>query len=230
MWAIVEYRATVLCAGVFFAIIFVGKIFGGRLLGLIPLACCVASGVFLWMKDLIRRGQDIEWSSEQIRGETATANLIPESVEWMNTLLGVVWGLINPEMFAAVADTLEDVMQASVPGIIENVKVADISQGNNPIRILSLRALPDGHMKELKDEMHRNNEKVKDPQELAADEEGGDYYNLEASFAYHAKPNTETVSAKASNMGMQLIFYLGIKGFFGVPLPICKLHTIFFQV
>lgn len=113
-------------------------------------------------------------------------------------------------------------MQVSVPGIIENVKVADISQGTNPLRILSLRALPDGHMKEIKDEMHRQNEKDKDPQEIAAVEEGGDYYNLEASFAYHAKPSSQSVSAKASNMGMQLIFYLGIKGLFGVPLPICK--------
>ncbi|KAI0121549.1 hypothetical protein F4776DRAFT_221402 [Hypoxylon sp. NC0597] len=221
MYNIIEQRATVLCAGVFFAIIFVGKFFGGRLLGLIPLAICVSSGIFLWMKDLVRRGRDVEWSSEQKRGETAVANLIPESVEWMNTLLGIVWGLINPEMFAGVADTLEDVMQASVPGVIENVKVADINQGNNPIRILSLRALPDSHMKEIKDEMHKQNEKTKDPQELAADEEGGDYYNLEASFAYHARPSADsTVSAKAQNMGMQLVFYLGIKGLFGIPLPI----------
>jgi Ca2+-dependent lipid-binding protein len=222
MFNVIEQKATILCAGIFFAIIFVGKFFGGRLLGLIPLAICVASGVFLWMKDLVRQGRDIEWSSEQKRGETATANLIPESVEWMNTLLGIVWGLVNPDMFAAVADTLEDVMQASVPGIIENVKVADISQGNNPIRILSMRALPDEHMKDVKDEMHKQNEKVKDPQELAADEEGGDYYNLEVSFAYHAKPSGGEVSSKAANMGMQLIFYLGIKGLFGVPLPICK--------
>lgn len=114
-------------------------------------------------------------------------------------------------------------MQASVPGIIENVKVADINQGNNPIRILSLRALPDSHMKDVKDEMHKNNEKVKDPQELAADEEGGDYYNLEASFAYHAKPSSGGgMAGKAANMGMQLIFYLGVKGLFGVPLPICR--------
>ncbi|KAI1765807.1 hypothetical protein GGR53DRAFT_244386 [Hypoxylon sp. FL1150] len=221
MYNVIEQRATVLCIGVFLAIIFVGKFFGGRLLGLIPLAICVSSGIFLWMKDLVRRGRDIEWSSEQKRGETAVTNLIPESVEWMNTLLGIVWGLINPDMFAAVADTLEDVMQASVPGVIENVKVADINQGNNPLRILSLRALPDSHMKELKDEMHKENQKVKDPQELAADEEGGDYYNLEASFAYHAKPTKgESVSAKAQNMGMQLVFYLGIKGLFGIPLPI----------
>jgi Ca2+-dependent lipid-binding protein len=221
MYTILEQKANLLCAGIFFSIVFVGNFLGGRMIGLFPLGICVASGVFLWVKELIRQGRNLEWASEKKRGEMATVNLIPESVEWMNTLVGIVWGLINPDMFAAVADTLEDVMQASVPGIIENVKVADINQGSNPIRILSMRALPDEHMKELKEEMHKNNEKIKDPQELAADEEGGDYYNLEVSFAYHAKPS-ESVSAKASNMGMQLIFYLGIKGLFGVPLPICK--------
>ena len=140
----------------------------------------------------------------------------------MNTFLSVVWGLLNPDMFAAVADTLEDVMQASVPGVIENVRVAEINQGNNPIRILSLRALPDSHMKELKQSIHEANKKKKDPQEAAADEEGGDYYNLEVSFAYHASPTgaKATAAAKARNMHMQLVFYLGVKGLFGVPLPI----------
>lgn len=105
MFASIERKANVLCLGIFIAIVFVGKLFGGRLLGLVPLAVCVASGVFLWMKDLVRQGRDVEWSSEQERGETATVNLIPESVEWMNTAIGIVWGLIDPEMFAAVADT-----------------------------------------------------------------------------------------------------------------------------
>ncbi len=45
----------------------------------------------------------------------------------MNTFLGVLWGLIDPDMFASVADTLEDVMQASVPGVIENVRVAEVN-------------------------------------------------------------------------------------------------------
>ena len=101
-------------------------------------------------------------------------------------------------------------MKASVPGVIENVRVADINQGSNPIRILSLRALPNTHVKELRDSIHEANKKNKDPQEAAADEEGGDYYNLEASFAYHAAPSGETdTSSKARNMHMQLVFYLG---------------------
>lgn len=131
-----------------------------------------------------------------------------------------MWGLIDPDLFASVADTLEDVMQASVPGVIENVRVAEINQGNNPFRILSLRALPDGHVKELKDDIHKHNEQIKDPQELAADEEGGDYYNLECSFAYHAEKTGISTSNRAKNMHMQLVFYMGVKGLFGVPLPI----------
>lgn len=138
----------------------------------------------------------------------------------MNTFIGIVWGLVNPDMFQAVADTLEDVMQASVPGVIENVRVAEINQGSNPLRILSLRALPDSHMGDMKKDIHEQNKKTKDPQEAAADEEGGDYYNLEVSFAYHAAPSGKRAQDKARNMHMQLVFYLGIKGLFGVPLPI----------
>jgi hypothetical protein len=221
-FARLEERGLWLVAGVFVGIVLLGRVFGGKYIGIIPLAACVSSGIWLWVKEVVRSGREVEWESEKERGRTATANLLPESVEWMNTLLSIVWGLINPDMFSAVADTLEDVMQASVPGIIENVRVAEINQGSNPIRILSLRALPDTHdeIKALKKQMHEDNKKTKDPQEAAADEEGGDYYNLEISFAYHAEPSGKRASEKARNMHMQLVFYLGIKGLFGVPLPI----------
>ena len=214
-----EQRAGGLCIGILLAVVILGKMFGGALKGLIPLGMCLASGVWLWMKEVVRSGREVEWSSEQTRGETATANLLPESVEWMNTFLNIVWGLINPDMFAGIADTLEDVMQASVPGVINNVRVAEIDQGSNPLRVLSLRALPDSKVEDLKQSIREENKKTKDPQEAAADEEGGDYYNLEISFAYHAKP-TGSLAGKARNMHMNLVFYLGVKGLVGVPLPI----------
>lgn len=138
----------------------------------------------------------------------------------MNAFLSVIWGLLNPEMLAGVADTIEDVMQASVPGMIENVRIAEIDQGNNPIRILSARSLPDGHVQYLKDNIRKENQKNKDPQEAVAAEEGCDCYNLEVSFAYHARPSGESTSSKARNMHMHLVFYLGVKGLFGVPIPI----------
>lgn len=115
---------------------------------------------------------------------------------------------------------LEDVMAASVPGIVENVRVADISQGNNPLRILNMRALPDSHVKDIKDDIHKQNREKMDADELAAVEQAGEFYNMEVSVAYHAKPSGQDVASKAKNMGMRLVFYLGIKGLFGVPLPI----------
>jgi len=69
MFAALETRAGVLCVGVFFAIVIVGKQFGGSLKGLIPLAACIVSGIWLWMKEVIRSGREIEWSSEKSRGE-----------------------------------------------------------------------------------------------------------------------------------------------------------------
>lgn len=105
MYAELERKANMLGLGIFFSIVFIGKFFGGSLWGLLPLGFCVSSGVFLWCKDLVRQGRENEWSSERERGETATVNLIPESVEWMNTAIGLIWNLINPEMFAAIGDT-----------------------------------------------------------------------------------------------------------------------------
>ncbi|KAH6640712.1 hypothetical protein F5144DRAFT_609655 [Chaetomium tenue] len=221
MYAALEARANVLCVGLFVGVVVLGKWWGGgSLWGLVPLGMGVAAGVYMWVRDLVGRGRAVEWSAERKRGEMAVVNLIPESVEWLNTAVGLVWGLMNPDMFAAVADTLEDVMQASVPGVIEHVKVNEISQGSNPLRVLSLRALPDGHVQDLKEEIHRRDAEVKDPQQLAAEEEGGDFYNLEATVAYHSLPSSGDVSSKAKNMGMQLVFYLGVRGLFGVPLPI----------
>lgn len=64
MFEALEARANVMCAGVLLAIVFVGKMFGGSLWGLVPLGVAVTSGVFLWVKDVIRQGRQTEWASE----------------------------------------------------------------------------------------------------------------------------------------------------------------------
>ena len=76
MFVTLETRAQGLCIGVTVAIILIGKMFGGSLLGLIPLAGCIASGIWLWMKEVIRSGREVEWSSEQTRGETVGSLII----------------------------------------------------------------------------------------------------------------------------------------------------------
>ena len=42
---------------------------------------------------------------------------------------------------------IEDVLQASLPGVVSAVRIADVGEGTNPLRIVSMRALPDqpGH-------------------------------------------------------------------------------------
>jgi Ca2+-dependent lipid-binding protein len=160
----------------------------------------------------------VDWESEKKRGEIAASNLIPESVEWMNSLVSLVWSLVNPDMFTALADTLEDVMQASLPGFIENVRVAEISQGSNPLRILSLRALPDSEIPDLKRSATAAKDGM-DKQQRKAEEDGGEVYNLEIAFAYNAAPtDTKSITGKTRNMHMQIVFYAGIPGLVGVPL------------
>ena len=70
MFVMLETRAGGLCIGLLVAVTVLGRMFGGSLLGLIPLSLCIASGVWLWMKEVVRSGREVEWQSEQTRGET----------------------------------------------------------------------------------------------------------------------------------------------------------------
>jgi hypothetical protein len=77
-FAKLEKQAGAVCLAVFIAIIFLGKWFGGSLKGLIPLAGCIASGIWLWMKEVVRSGREVEWHSEKERGLTVgSRNILP---------------------------------------------------------------------------------------------------------------------------------------------------------
>lgn len=68
-FASLEKQANVLCIGLVAAILILGKMFGASLKGLIPLAICIGSGVYLWAKEVVRSGREVEWQSEKTRGE-----------------------------------------------------------------------------------------------------------------------------------------------------------------
>lgn len=72
MYEAFEKKATILAGGILIAIVLLGKMFGGALYGLIPLGMCISSGVFLWMKEVIRSGREHEWESEKARGKTVS--------------------------------------------------------------------------------------------------------------------------------------------------------------
>jgi hypothetical protein len=68
-FAALEKKAGVLCVGILVATIVIGKMFGGALKGLIPLGMCLSSAIWLWTKEVVRSGREVEWSSEQTRGQ-----------------------------------------------------------------------------------------------------------------------------------------------------------------
>jgi hypothetical protein len=76
MYERLERTAMGLCIAIPCAIIVLGRTFGGSLWGLIPLAACIASGIWLWMHEVIRSGKEMEWSSEQLRGQTVCELLL----------------------------------------------------------------------------------------------------------------------------------------------------------
>lgn len=156
----------------------------------------VACGIHLWLRNIQDNANAVNWDSERQRATAATESLVPESVEWMNSLMGIVWKLINPEIFAAMADTLEDVMQASVPpALIQNVKVSSIGLGDESFKILSLRSLPSAEEDSTGQTTADGSQTDKKEQRELEGEDDPDskYYNLEASFAYHAIPATGVI-------------------------------------
>ena len=78
-FASMEKQAGILCAGIFIGIVILGRMFGARLLGLVPLGGCISSGVWLWMKEVVRSGREVEWDSEKTRGETVRVYLAESS-------------------------------------------------------------------------------------------------------------------------------------------------------
>lgn len=98
-----------------------------------------------WMNNRIKGiWEDELWTAAREQEEASTDSPMPESTQWLNSLLASIWPLINPDLFISLADTLEDVMQASLPKLVRMVSVEDLGQGSESIRILGVRWLPTG--------------------------------------------------------------------------------------
>ena len=145
--------------------------------------CVTGAAVFWvlrgWLTNKIKSVWDDElWTAAREQEKATTDSPMPESTQWLNSLLSSVWSLINPDLFASLSDTLEDVMQASLPKLVRMISVEDIGQGNEAIRILGVRWLPtgaaaqnvseDGKVKSSSDQQE-NDRKVPDQGELDSD-------------------------------------------------------------
>lgn len=107
------------------------------------------------------------WKAARREEEDTADSPTPESTQWLNSILASVWAVINPDLFAGLADTLEDVMQASLPKLVRMVSVDDLGQGSEALRFLGIKWLPtgaaamdlsdDGEIKSNKDGQSRRN-------------------------------------------------------------------------
>lgn len=116
---------------------------------LVSASCTLAAitALAFGVRDWVGRRIESLWEDQiwdEQRSVTRSDNYSTETVAWLNALLGSVWPLINPDLFISLADTLEDVMQASLPRMVRMVSVNDIGQGSESLRILGVRWLPSG--------------------------------------------------------------------------------------
>ncbi|KAF2499766.1 hypothetical protein BU16DRAFT_524211 [Lophium mytilinum] len=115
--------------------------------GALALASSIAviMGMRQWTENRIKGVWETEvWNAERQQGKKQANSKTPESTQWLNSLMASIWPLVNPDLFTSVADTLEDVMQASLPRMVRMVSVDDIGQGSEALRILGVRWLPTG--------------------------------------------------------------------------------------
>ena len=89
--------------------------------------------------------QDETWDAARLQEKKQQRQVqIPESAMWLNSVLASIWPLVNPDLFNSLVDTLEDVMQASLPKVVRMIAIDDFGQGKSPLRILGVRWLPSG--------------------------------------------------------------------------------------
>ncbi|KAH8835959.1 hypothetical protein DL96DRAFT_1809735 [Flagelloscypha sp. PMI_526] len=210
---------------------------------------CVAAMAWIGAENARRK---IEKELERIRMNLhekraeAFSPPTPESVEWMNALLKLVWGIIPDTMFIPIIDQIEDVLQASLPGFVNAVRISDLGQGTNPVRVVHMRALPDkpgtrGYPREewvgldketqakIKAEKgitgetdtDTNESEPKDPNapiSPADDDQSGDYLNYEIALSYQAQPG-QSKKLRFHNIHLMLEFFLGAFDWFKLPVP-----------
>ncbi|KAJ4400346.1 hypothetical protein N0V85_005780, partial [Neurospora sp. IMI 360204] len=192
-------------------------------------------GVSGWLEKRISSIFEEEtWAADRHAEKTVNKEgaPLPESAAWLNGLLASVWPLINPDLFASIADMLEDVMQASLPKFVRMVSVDDIGQGSEAFRVLGIKWLPTGAAGQSVDDQGRlkdageNDREVKGEGEVEGgggemvqegmEAEEGDFVNMELAFAYRPRSSGKSITSKAKNAHLYLKFYL--PGSLAVPV------------
>jgi Ca2+-dependent lipid-binding protein len=120
---------------------------------------------------------------------------------------------------------VEDIMQQSLPGFIDAIRITDLGQGTNPLRITHIRALPDqpgdagypetGWIDQGNEGVHTDGPTGKSLEE----DQAGDYYNFEVAFSYAALPG-QGAHLRAKNIHLLIEFFIGMFDWLHIPIPI----------
>ncbi|PWN18222.1 hypothetical protein BCV69DRAFT_314760 [Microstroma glucosiphilum] len=197
--------------------------------------------------------EDCDAEGEEQRGEKIAASHWPESAEWANKILGEIWPALEPEFFDSLKDTLEDMLQANLPSFLTECKVADFTQGANPLRILSATLLPDtewendqgqsnssGSTEKEKEEggsgkdelsseigaAREQHAKETDPEAAMLREQhdpNDRYVNLSVSFAYRGRQKKERQEFGMAEDVQMLLYLMAKLGPVAAMLPV-KVH------
>ncbi|EPQ29947.1 uncharacterized protein PFL1_02619 [Pseudozyma flocculosa PF-1] len=193
------------------------------------------SGLNLALRKIEKEMEHIRAEMHRQRGQDHSPPM-PESVEWLNSILASAWKQVNPEMFVPMVDMVEDIMQQSLPGFVDSVKIDDVGLGENPFRLVSMRGLADmmtddeypreewidqGKKDELKAAEAKSGVASDDDDGdgVKTDDESGDFVNLEVAFSYSARAG-QSSSDRAKNIHLMIQFFLGAYDLFQIPLPI----------
>ncbi|KAL2064500.1 hypothetical protein VTL71DRAFT_4994, partial [Oculimacula yallundae] len=192
---------------------FIGGGWKGLLKSLFP-AAGVAAGVYFI---LISVGASASSQGvHQAEARVEKLRYVPESVEWMNSLVGTLWHTLQQEFFDGIAAQINDTIKPLIPqGVPVAVKIAKLGHGAVPVRVLSMRSLPDSEFGDLVPS-HGDRRDASPADQAKRDkeierEQGGVFYNLEIAVAYHEAP----LRPRTDAMHVDIVAMVG-----PVPLPI----------
>ncbi|ORY07468.1 hypothetical protein K493DRAFT_101449 [Basidiobolus meristosporus CBS 931.73] len=108
--------------------------------------------------------QGVEWMIERDRANNKIMQKRGESVEWINYILGILWRSLEPSLFSALIDMMEDAMAEQLKTFAKRVKIVEFDVGVQAPRLSNVRIFP-------------------------SDSEGSeDMVYGEATFSFHAFP------------------------------------------
>ena len=153
---------------------------------------------------------------DQAESKTEKLRYVPESVEWMNSLIETLWETLQQEFFDNIASQINDTIKPYIPeGVPASVKITGLGHGCHSARILSMRSLPDSEFGDLVPthgiDKSGSIDQAKEREKAVEREEGGVFYNLEIAIAYHEAP----FRPRKDHMHVDILAMLG-----PVPLPI----------